>query len=156
MNLIYYIHLVLAVHGRDSHLLGQVADVIHGIVAGGIKFICLNTNATEYDYMAAVPNFDYMQEEFHKDSVSFDRTVFVMHACPGSDQFNNNVAKAFQRYLHLFPGIMFCISAHDHSIQADNLYGDGLMFYGIDCAEHRNYHIFTITKEGYSYEVVHV
>ena len=125
-------------------------------IANRIKFVCLNTNATEYDYLAAVPNFDFMETAVTADSASFDRTIVVMHARPYSDQFNNNVAKAFQRYLHLFPGIMFCISAHDHSIQADNLYGDGLMFYGIDCAEHRNYHIFTITKEGYSYEVVHV
>lgn len=40
-------------------------------IAARIKFICVNTNATEYDYMAAVPNFDYMQQQFHADSANF-------------------------------------------------------------------------------------
>lgn len=68
-------------------------------IASRIKFICLNTNATEYDYIAAVPDFDFMEEETTKDSADFDRTVIVMHAPPYSDQFNNNVCKAFRRYL---------------------------------------------------------
>jgi len=29
-----------------------------------------------------------------------------------------------------------------------------LLFYGIDCAEHRNYRIFTITKDGYEVEQI--
>ena len=32
-------------------------------IAGRVKFVCLNTNAIEYDYSMAVPNFDYMEEE---------------------------------------------------------------------------------------------
>ena len=36
---------------------------------------------------------------------------------------------------------------------ADN-YDDGLLFYGIDCAEHRNYRIFTITKDVYEVEQI--
>ena len=125
-------------------------------IASRIKFVCLNTNATEYDYLAPVPNFGFMESEITADNNLFDRTIVIMHARPYSDQFNNNVAKAFQRYLNLFPGIMFCISGHDHRIQSDNLYGNGLIFYGIDCAEHRNYHIFIITKEGYDYEIVSI
>lgn len=31
-------------------------------ITARVKFVCLNTNATEYDFMAAVPNFDYMEE----------------------------------------------------------------------------------------------
>lgn len=32
-------------------------------IAGRVKFVCLNTNAVEYDYVAAVPDFDYMEEQ---------------------------------------------------------------------------------------------
>lgn len=31
-------------------------------IAGRVKFVCLNTNAIEYDYSRPVPNFDFMQE----------------------------------------------------------------------------------------------
>jgi len=123
-------------------------------IASRVKFICLNTNATEYDYMAAIPDFDYMEEEFAKDSADFDRTVIIMHAPPYSDQFNNNVCKAFRKYLEFSPGLMCCIYGHNHHDLVRDIYGDGLMFYGIDCAEHRNYRIMTITPDGYEMEQV--
>lgn len=124
-------------------------------IVSRIKFVCLNTNATEYDYMAAVPNFDFMEEEFTKDSTAFDRTVLIMHAPPYSDQFNNNVCKAFRRYLDFFPGLMCCIYGHNHNDKVIDIYEDGLLFYGIDCAQHRNYRIMTITPDGYEMEQVY-
>lgn len=125
-------------------------------IAGRIKFVCLNTNATEYNYMAAVPNFDFMEDQITADSTRFDRTILCMHARPYSDQFNNNVAKAFDHYVKLFPGLLFCLNAHDHSLQADDIYGDGVMYYGCTSAEHRCYLLFTVTPNSYSYEVVNV
>ena len=123
-------------------------------IAGRVKFVCLNTNATEYDYVAANPDFDYMEAEMTADSALFDRTVVCMHAAPYSDQFNNNVAKPFQLYVAHFKGIMFCVYGHDHSQAASDIFGDGLMYYGVDCAKHRSYMLFTITPGGYSYETV--
>ena len=130
-------------------------------IAARVKFVCLNTNATEYDYMAAVPNFDFMEEETTRDSARFDRTVIVMHAPPYSDQFNNNVCKAFRRYLDFFPGLMCCVYGHCHGDDVGSLYDDDLrqsvrtvVFWGIDCAEHRNYRIMTITPDGYEMEQI--
>jgi len=129
-------------------------DVDFSFIASRVKFVCLNTNATEYDYMAAVPNFDFMEEQMTKDSLHFDRTVIVMHAAPYSDQFNNNVAKAFRRYVDLFPNLLCCVYGHDHENTTNRIYGDSLIFYGIDCAEHRNYRIMTITPDGYEMEQI--
>lgn len=139
----------------DETYEAMYGPVDFSFIAGRVKFVCLNTNATEYDYMAAVPNFDFMEEQIAAGAELFDRTVVCMHARPYCEQFNNNVAKAFGRYVHFFPNLLFCTNAHDHRLQADDIYGDGMMYYGTDCAEHRNYLLFTITKEGYSYEVVY-
>ena len=129
-------------------------DILKGLNCGRVKFLCLNTNATEYDYLAAIPNFDWMEEEMKKDSVLFDRTIIIMHAPPYSDQFNNNVCKAFRRYLDFFPGLMCCVYGHNHNDTVIEFYNDGLVFYGIDCAEDRNYRIFTITPDGYEVEQI--
>ena len=129
-------------------------DMDFSFIASRVKFVCLNTNATEYDYMASVPNFDFMEEEMIRDSTRFDRTVIVMHAPPYSDQFNNNVCKAFRRYLDFFPGLMCCIYGHNHNDKVEDIYDDGLLFYGIDCALHRNYRIMTITPDGYEMEQI--
>lgn len=138
----------------------QTYQVMYGpfdfsFIAGRVKFVCLNTNATEYDYLAAVPNFDFMETEVKKDSVRFDRTVLVMHAPPFSDQFNNNVCKAFRRYLDFFPGLYCVVYGHEHHDIVSDLYGDGLMFYGIDSAQHRNYRIFTFKPNGYDVEQIY-
>ncbi len=69
-------------------------------IAGRVKFLCLNTNAIEYDYSRPVPNFEFMEEQVTADSADFDRTVVCMHAEPYSEQFNNNVAKVFNYYIH--------------------------------------------------------
>ena len=137
----------------------QAYSVMYGkmdfsFIAARVKFVCLNTNATEYDYMAAVPNFDFMEQETTRDSARFDRTIIVMHAPPYSDQFNNNVCKAFRRYLDFFPGLMCCVYGHCHGDDVGSLYDDDLIFWGIDCAEHRNYRIMTITPEGYEMEQI--
>jgi predicted phosphodiesterase len=123
-------------------------------IAGRVKFLCLNTNATEYDYLAAIPNFDWMEEEMKKDSDRFDRTIIIMHSPPYSDQFNNNVCKAFRRYLDYFPGLMCCVYGHNHNDTVIEFYNDGLIFYGIDSAQDRNYRIFTITPDGYEAEQI--
>ncbi|MCR4603733.1 MAG: metallophosphoesterase [Prevotella sp.] len=138
----------------------QAYEVMYGkmdfsFIVQRVKLVCLNTNATEYDYMAAVPNFDFMEEEFTKDTTLYDRTILVMHASPYSDQFNNNVCKAFRRYLDFFPGLMCCVYGHDHTDEVRDIYGDGLLFYGIDSAEHRNYRVFTITPDHYEVEQVY-
>lgn len=139
----------------DQSYNAMYGKVDFSFIASRIKFICLNTNATEYDYLAAVPNFDFLEEEMTKDLARFDRTILIMHAPPFSEQFNNNVNKAFRRYLDYLPGLMCCVFGHVHSNATREFYNDGLKFYGIDCAEHRNYRIFTFTPDGYEEEIVY-
>lgn len=124
-------------------------------IANRIKFICINTNATEYDYVAAIPNFEFMEKEAAADSEFFDRTIVVMHAPPYSDQFNNNVCKFFRRYLDYYPGLMCCVYGHNHCNAIVDYYKDGLLFYGVDCAQHRNYLIFTFTPDHYEVEQIY-
>lgn len=139
----------------DECYTAMYGDTNFSFIAARIKFVCINTNALEYDYMASVPNFDYMEEQMTADSADFDRTIICMHACPYSDQFNNNVARPFSYYVRSFPGLLFCVKGHDHRISAEDIFNDGVMYYGVDCAEDRSYHLFTITPDGYDYEIVY-
>ena len=124
------------------------------MIAGRVKFVFLDTNATEYDYVALVPDLNYIREQGSVDKELFDRTIVCMHARPYSDQFNDNIAEPFEYYLKTFLNPMFCINGHDHCLQMDDLFNDGLMYYGVPSTSDRQYMIFTITEEGYSYEVV--
>ena len=123
--------------------------------AGVIRFICLNTNALEYDYPHPVPDFvflDSLKANFPKGA---QKTVFAMHVKPTDFIFNNNVANIFERYVTSFPKTQFCLYGHNHSVSVDDVFGDGIIYYECASINKRSYLVFTIKEEGgYDYEVV--
>lgn len=123
-------------------------------IAGRIKFLMINTNAIEYDYSEPVPDFSFLEKEAVTDTSLFDRTIVCMHARPYSEQFNNNVAKPFNYYLHNFPDLLFCLYGHGHHTEEHDIFGDGTIYYETASAEKREYRIITITKEGYNHEII--
>lgn len=122
-------------------------------IANDVKFVCLNTNAIEYDYSHPVPDFSFIKSEF-ADSASHKRTIVVMHAPPGNEQFDNNVKDVFQLYIRQFPSLQCCLHAHTHRTSVQDLFGDGIMYYGCSNIAKRNYLLFTVTPDNYTYEVV--
>jgi len=117
------------------------------------RFICLNTNALEFDYSTPVPDFDYMAG-FLKDTASIDRTVVVMHAPPFDDQFNNNSGLMFNYLLEHYKNLLFCLHAHRHELSVNDYYKNGILYYGCDDISGRNYLLFTLVGNSYSYRVV--
>lgn len=124
-------------------------------IAGDVKFVCLNTNAIEYDYTEAIPDFNFIEDELTNRKEKFNKTVFSMHVSPYSGIFNNNVAKVFQKYITQYPNLQFCTVAHDHGISVNDIFSDGVMYYGSDCMKRKSYLLFTITPQSYDYEVVY-
>lgn len=124
-------------------------------MAGNVKFVCLNTNALEFDYSRPVPDFNFIQETLNEETPNHEKTIFAMHVRPYSEQFNNNVAWVFQDVIKRFPNLQFCLNGHDHQIQADDLFNDGLMYYGSANMAKKSYLVFTVTPDNnYTYEVV--
>ena len=127
---------------------------IEAATAGNVRFVCLNTNALEFDYTQAVPDFDFLDRELRSLPAGVEKTVVAMHAGPYSEQFNNNVAAIFHRYICQFPGLQFCIYGHGHSVAENEFFEDGISYYECACAKKRSYLYFTISEEGYRYEAV--
>jgi len=124
-------------------------------MAGNTKFVCLNTNALEYDYSHPVPDFSFMKKEIQNIEPGQEKTVIAMHVKPYAEQFNNNVVELFEYYVTKFPKVQFCVNAHNHRLEVDEIFKDGITYYGSDDMRGRNYLLFTITPEGYNYEVVY-
>lgn len=123
--------------------------------AGNVRFICLNTNAMEYDYSQPVPDFNFMENELNNLPPEVEKTVFVMHVKPYEFIFNNNVAKVFQLYVTQFPNVQFCLYGHEHQLTVDDLFGDGILYYQCPCIDKRTYLLFTINEDGtYEYEPI--
>ena len=122
--------------------------------AGNTKFVCMNTNALEFDYSHPVPDFTFMYNEL-QDTVGCSRTVPVMHVQPFNVEFNNNVAHGFHLLLQEFPGVEFCLHAHSHSLLHKELFDDGIPYIGCAAMKDKNYLLFTLTPGGYEYEVVY-
>ncbi|MEG2282451.1 MAG: metallophosphoesterase [Rikenellaceae bacterium] len=133
----------------------HVYDKMYGadnfsFIVSGVKFLCLNTNAIEYDYSHPVPDFNFIDTELHNGD--FEKTIVVMHAPPGCEQFNNNVKTIFQRYLTNYPNLLFCTNAHGHSTSVNDLFDDGVIYYQCACINKRSYLKFKIYSDGYKYE----
>lgn len=124
-------------------------------LAGHTKFVCLNTNALEFDYSHPVPDFEYILGECADQTPAVRQTVVAMHANPFGDQFNNNVARPFQAYIKRLPNLRFCLHAHAHSLMENDYFNDGIVYYGCEAMKRRSYMVFTITPEEYEYEVVY-
>ncbi|MGM9799532.1 MAG: metallophosphoesterase family protein [Muribaculaceae bacterium] len=121
---------------------------------GNVRFICLNTNALEYDYSHMVPDFGFIEDEITFYPEDCKKTVIAMHSPPYSDQFNNNVAKLFDYSIHQFKNLLFCLNGHLHTFKAVDFFSNGTIYYQCPCADKRQFLLFTINKENYEYEVV--
>ncbi len=121
--------------------------------AGNVRFICLNTNALEFDYSEPVPDFTFLENEIaHCMANDVEKTIVVMHAPPGDVVFNNNVKRTFQRYIETLPNVQFCLYGHNHHFQKADYFGTGLMFYGCTSVGKRGYYLVTINDDGYEVE----
>lgn len=122
---------------------------------GNTRFICLNTNALEYDYSEPVPDFNFIKQELDSLTPNITKTIFAMHIAPYFSEFNDNVAYVFQLSLKQFPNPQFAIFGHGHSVEVLDIFDDGFLYYECGCARDRSYLLFTIHSTGYDYEVVH-
>ncbi|WP_299222777.1 metallophosphoesterase [uncultured Alistipes sp.] len=122
--------------------------------AGSVRFVCLNTNALEFGHDTPVPNFDFLERQIADPPARVRTSVAVMHARPGTEQFDNNVARLFHRTLRQLPGLQCCLNGHGHRFAAEELFDDGIVYYQCDDIGRKAYLLFTLTEEGYDYERV--
>lgn len=128
-------------------------DLNFSFVFGGVKFICLNTNALEFDYSVPVPDFEFLSKEvLEAENAEFHSTVVAMHAQPFCDVFNNNVNYVFQKYINSLKNLRFTLHAHSHKYMDEDLFEDGVRDYGCASMKHRSCLLFTLTKDDYTHE----
>lgn len=140
--------------GNGDHVFRKMyGEENFSFIAGDTKFICLNTNAIEYDYSHPVPDFSFINAQI-ADTTASKRTIVAMHAPPGNEQFNNNVKDYFHALIKRAPSLLFCLHGHEHSFKVQNLFNDGVLYYGCTTIGKRGYYLFTLTPDGYSYEEV--
>lgn len=120
--------------------------------AGEVHFVCLNTNALEFDHSVEVPDLDFLEKDLKNVPSTTKKTVFAMHAGPFSDQFNGNICDVTHLILKEFPGFQFGVYGHGHSRSVDEFFKDGITYYECACAKKREVLRFTINEEGYKYE----
>ena len=94
-------------------------------VAGRFRFICMDTNALEYDFSHPVPDLKFLKGFAAKEDV--EGTVTVIHAKPGDEEFDNNVSEPFHDYIMQLKNPLFCVCGHGHGTEAFDLFGDGFM-----------------------------
>jgi len=142
--------------GTGKHVYKKIfGEANFSFIAGNVNFICLNTNALEYDYSHPVPDFAFIENKRISSTPNHEKTVVAMHVPPYSVEFNNNVAIGFQERIKLFPDLQFCLHAHVHNFFERDIFNDDVIYYSPASIEKRNYLLFTITPESYTYEIIY-
>lgn len=126
----------------------------YAFTAGDVRFICLNTNALEFDHSESVPDFHFIEQELTNFPQQANKTVVAMHAKPYSEQFDNNVTRIFQYAIRRFPDLQCCLNGHGHKFEIDDIFGDGILYYQCDNIEKRSYLLFTLNENGHTYEYI--
>lgn len=155
-----YMPYIVLIGNHD--IIGYGEDVFRKIygetnfsfIVNDIKFVCLNTNALEYNFPSTIPDFNFIANE-QIDSLSHQRTIVIMHAPPFTEQFKEGINNRFQEAIKQFPSLLFCLHSHTHYFSIRDLFNDGISYYGCDSIEKRTYLLFTVTKDNYSYELIH-
>ncbi len=123
--------------------------------AGNTHFLCLNTNALEFDYSNNIPDFYFIRANRESLSDVATQTIVAMHAMPYTDQFNNNIAPYFQQEISSYPNLLFCVCGHTHSTTTSTPFNDNITYYTCGAIIKREYLLFTIDKKGgINYEIV--
>lgn len=122
--------------------------------AGNTHFVCLNTNALEFDYSEAVPDFSYIENDLSNLPAGITRTIVAMHAAPYTEQFNNNIARVFQHYIDEYPSLQFCLAGHTHSLAVEDIFEDGIFYYTAPSIKKSTLLHFTFTPDSYTYETI--
>lgn len=124
-------------------------------IAGDTKFVCLNTNSLEFDYSETVPDLEYMKKQANDTRADYKKTVVAMHAYPFSDQFEGERTADFHQKVKSFKELQFCIHGHNHGLMMDDIFNDGVFYYGVSSIEKHKYLVFTLKPDNeYEYEIV--
>lgn len=127
-------------------------DIDYAFTAGNVRFLCLNTNALEFDYADDVPNLTFLASELNNYPTECEKTVVIMHAPPFGEEFNNDVADDFEAAVTAFPSPLFCLYGHIHTWAEDDFFNDGLIYYACTNIANRGYYLITINDNGYEIE----
>lgn len=141
-------------HGKEVYK-SIYGDYNFSFIYNQTKFLFLNTNALEFDYSTPIPDFGYIRAELDQDRSLYNQTIVAMHVQPFDLEFNNNTAHYFQDLIRQFNNPLFAIHAHAHVRMQNDFFKDGFVYIGCDDIHDRNYLVFTVTKNKYSYEVVY-
>lgn len=140
-------------HGKEVYR-AIYGDYNFSFTFKGTKFVCLNTNALEYDYSTPIPDYQFIEQQIKDTATNYTQTIAVMHVKPFDDEFNNNTVYYFQDQIKKLRNPLCALAAHSHVLLDKELYGDGFHYIGCDDIKDRNYLLFTITKNHYSYQVI--
>ena len=129
-------------------------DFDFAFTAGNVRFVCINTNAREFDRDKPVPDFGVLEKQFLEFPPEADKSVVVMHARPFTEQSDNNVARVFEYAVSNLPQLQFCVNGHSHTYDVAEPFDDGVLYYGCENIAKRSYLLFTLNDDGYECERV--
>ena len=105
----------LTMRGRDAFL-RMYGELNYSFTYGGVKFICHDTNSSEYTFNGTVPNIPWLKNEL-KPEDGVNHYVTISHIPPNSDDFDEKLIRDYDAAFSETPGFLTSFHAHGHNFE---------------------------------------
>ena len=117
----------------------------------------INTNGLEFSDDEDFFGVKFMHRDLGQLSPKAERTVVVMHAPIGSDQFPKDESEDYLEMVTKYPNLQFGLCGHIHSTAIHHPFENHVPYYQTACAEKLTYLLFHLKADGtYTYEEIFV
>lgn len=116
---------------------------------GRVRFVLLDTNGREHGFPPDVPDLEWLGAQLAPDGLH-DRAVVLSHAGTRDTDFREDLRPRYRQLLR--EGGAISMHGHAHKYMAWE--EDGVPMFRADSAEHWNYLVVTVTREGFQVERV--
>ena len=129
----------------------------YSFTAGNTHFVVINTNGLEFSDDEDFFGVKFMHRDLGQLSPKAERTVVVMHAPIGSDQFPKDESEDYLEMVTKYPNLQFGLCGHIHSTAIHTPFENHVPYYQTACAEKLSYLLFHLKADGtYTYEEIFV
>ncbi len=140
--------------GSGKHIYKEIyGNPDFSFTVGPVKFVCLNTNSTEFHGNDNVPDLSYIEQEASNNNGK--KIVVVMHVEPWDDAFDASKKYVFEQKIKTLGESVTCLYGHVHSYPSyTDYFDDGVVYYHCPKIADRYYLVFKIYNDVIDYEAI--
>ncbi len=116
------------------------------------QFVMVNTNSREYGFEGMVPDLNWLEERLSLTEV--DQSIVISHVAPFTGDFDRELEIPYAQTLSESNKVRLSLHGHSHNFRSVSPYEDDVQYIVTSTVGKRQYLVFTVWRDDYSFEQV--